>query len=335
MRFVVYGAGAVGGVLGGHLALKNHDVLLICREAHAKTIGEQDGLRMKSATGEYFAHLKADTSARADHFDKGTCVFLTPKSNHTGACVAELARCAPRETPVVSFQNGIVNEELISKEFENVFGGVCRMTCSFLQPGQVSFRQLGRLVVGKYPKGAHPYARKLAKILDGSGFDVSVSNNIMSDKWLKLVINLQSTFHALIDGRDHESVEFVRLKVGVLEEAKRVLSAAGIAAASCDGKDPSIDEMISELGKPRAPRTPPSVRVHNSTWQNLYLKRGEVENAYFHGPVIDLARRHGVDVPCNEAALELVTNCCNERGDPGTLRATEVLARIRKRSAGN
>lgn len=333
MRFVVYGAGAVGGVLGGHLTRDKHDVLLICRDAHAKAIGEQNGLRMKSATGDYFAPLDVATSVAATHFDEDTCVLFVPKSNDTPTCVEELATHAPRDVPVVSFQNGIDNERIIAEKFTNVYGGVCRMTCSFLHPGQVSFRKFGRVIVGKYPKGAHAYPKKLAKIFESAGFKVSVSNSIMCDKWLKLTTNLQSAFNALIDDRDHDSPEFLQLKVGVLEEAKRVLTADKIRAKSCDGGDFSLKEMINELKKPRAARYASSVRVNNSTWQNLYLKRESVENEFFHGPIIQLGGKYGVAVPYNEVALELVTRSCREKTGPGQLRAAEIVDLVQNRGA--
>jgi 2-dehydropantoate 2-reductase len=331
MRFVIYGAGAVGGVLGGHLAREKHDVLLVCREEHREAISEQKGIRMKSATGEYFAHLRAASTAIAGHFDDDTCVFFVPKSNDTAASVDRLGKCAPPDIPLVSFQNGIANEKVISEKFTNVYGGVCRMTCSFLHPGQVTFRKFGRLVIGKYPKGAHPFPKKLKKLLEAAGFETSVSNSIMYDKWLKLVTNLQSAFNALVDPRDHDSPEFVRLKLGVLEEAKRVLAADNIRAKSCDGKDSSINEMIDDLKKPHAPRSPSSVKVHNSTWQNLYKKRRDIENAFFHSPIIELGHDNGIPVPYNEVALELVTACGRQETGPEQLRAAEILKKIEDR----
>ena len=332
MRFVVYAAGAVGSVLGGHLALNKHDVLLITREPHAKAINDNKALRMKSATGDYTVPLSAATKIDRNDVDGDTCILFTPKSNDTQRCVEQLSKIVPPDVPVVSFQNGVVNEDIIAAKFENVFGAVCRMTCSHLQPGQVTFRKMARLVIGRYPKGAHKFSKKLASILEEAGFDVSVSNSIMCDKWLKLMVNLQSGFNAIIENRDHDSVDFMELKVGVLEEAKRVMRAEKMRAKSCDDRDLSIDDVIGELKKPKAPRGPSSVRVNNSTWQNLYLKRNVVENGYFHGPIIELAKKHGIEVPFNEVSLELVEESCREQLGPGHFRASEVLQKIKDRS---
>lgn len=333
MRFVVFGAGAVGGVLGGHLALSKHDVLLVCRKPHAEAITENKGLRMKSARGEYFAAVRAVSELTAGDIDEETSILFTPKSNDTEHCVKTLSRVAPPETHVVSFQNGVVNEEIIAKAFVNVFGGVCRMTCSSLQPGQVSFRRQGRLIVGRYPKGAHPFPKKLAPVLEEAGFNVSVSKSIMCDKWLKLVVNLQSTFNAIIDTRDHDTVEFLELKVGVLEEAKKVLRAGKMKVKSCDDRDLSIDDVITDLRKPKAPRPPSVVMVNNSTWQNLYLKRKNMENEYFHGPIIEIARNSGIPIPFNETALEAVMECSRQALGPGAMRAVDLLEAVRNRES--
>lgn len=331
MRFVVYGAGAVGSVLGGHLALKKHDVLLVCREPHAKAINDNGGLRMKSATGEYVADLKAVTALGEADLQGDVCVIFTPKSNDTESCVETLAAVAPPDIPIVSFQNGISNEDIIAGTFENVFGGVCRMTCSLLQPGHVSFRKSGRLILGKHPRGAHNFPKMLVPILNDAGFEVSVSKSILCDKWLKLVVNLQSGLNAIIDNRDHDTFEFIELKVGVLEEAKKVLRASKKRAKSCDDRDLSVDDVINELRKPKAPRPVTGVRVNNSTWQSLYLKRKKIENSFFHGPIIEMAAENDIMVPFNETALALVNESSNDDLGPGAFRAREILNEIKKR----
>src|SRR5579862_9608218 len=50
-RYVIYGAGAVGAVLGGRLALAGREVTLVARGAHAEALA-QDGLRLRSKAGE-------------------------------------------------------------------------------------------------------------------------------------------------------------------------------------------------------------------------------------------------------------------------------------------
>jgi hypothetical protein len=89
--------------------------------------------------------------------------------------------------------------------------------------------------------------------------------------------------------------------------------------------------MIRELKKPKAPRGAPAVMVHNSTWQNLYLKRKDIENAAFHGPVIEHAREANISAPYNEAVLEMVNQCHRQKLGPEALRANDVLSAVNKR----
>ena len=332
MNIVVLGAGAVGSVLGGLLALRKHDVLLVCRDHHADAIGENGGLRLRSATGDYLARVRASSRLEASDLREDTCAFITAKSYDTDECVKLLASTAPADLPVVCFQNGIANEEIAAEKFDNVYGGVCRMTCSMIQGGQASFRGFGRVLVGKYPKGSDALAKNLVSLFVDAGCQSCASKNIVADKWLKLAVNTQSTFHAIVDPRDHEANEFYELKVSILEEAKKVLKAHKVRPRSCDGKDLTIDEIISELRRPRAPRHTSGMKVPNSTWQNLYLKRDRIENEFFHGPVIDLALKYDVPVPFNEVALELVRACHRDQTGPGALRLREVLATVEERT---
>ena len=330
MHFVVWGAGAVGSTIGGLLALNKNDVVLVGRRDHIREIQEQKGLILRSGTGEYFAPLTAVESDPPVTPD--SCVLFTPKSNDTESSLKQLSGAIPADTPIVSLQNGVANEEMIAKHFPNLFGGVCQMTCSFLHPGQATFRKIGRIIFGKYPKGADPFAKKLARVFEDAGFQSSVSRSIMCDKWLKLVVNLQSTFHAIVEFRDHDSIEFMKLKVGIIEEARAALKADKIKAKSCDGRDSSLEEMIGDLKKPRVQRSTGSLKVNNSTWQNLYLKRPEIENGYFHKPVIELGKQHHIPVPFNEVALERVTKCHDEQMGPEAFRAGDLLHEIQQRT---
>ncbi len=333
MRVIVFGAGAVGSTIGGMLALKNHEVLLICRKSHVDAIQEQKGLRIKSSTGEYFTAVQAYSEVNQDMFQDDTCVFFTPKSYDTKTGVELLARAAPADIPVVGFQNGISNEAIIAETFPNLYGGVYKMTCSCLQPGFVSLRRFGRLAVGKFPKGTDAFTRKLSEMLIEAGFQTVQSKNIACDKWLKLAVNLHSTVHAIIDGMDHETPEFLKIKMGLFEEAEKVFRARKIKAKSCDTHDFTIKEMIDELKRPRASSTRAAMWVRNSTWQNLYLNRKEIENSYFHGPIIEMAREHKIDVPFNEVVLEMVQECHRDKLGPEAYRVADLLDRVDKRIA--
>jgi len=327
MQFLVYGAGAVGSVLGGLLSLNHHDVCLVGRDAHVDAI-TSGGLRIKSATAEYHAHPSACSALSAGTTAKTGCVVLGVKSQDIPAAMDILAPAMTAETPVVCIQNGVNAEGAAAERFAHVYGAVVRMTCSMVQPGHVSFQTGGRVVVGRYPKGTDAFARSFAGMITGAGLDAVVTKDLMADRWLKVAVNVQSVFHAVIDARDHDTNEFHALKAGIIDETRRVLKKARIRARSCDGRDPSIDDMIENLRKPMARRTDHGVKVRNSVWQDLYLRRRGMEAEHIHGPVIALGEQHGVATPYNRAALELALRCHREGLAPESLRLSDVMAAV-------
>lgn len=332
MQFLVYGAGAVGSVLGGMLSLHHHDVCLVGRNEHVDAISS-DGLRLKSTTAEYNARPRAFTTLSSENTSGVECVVLSVKIQDIPTAMDTLSSALPADIPVVCIQNGIGAEQALGARFARVYGSVIRMTCSMVQPGHVSFQTGGRVIVGKYPKGSDPFARSLAGMMGASGFDAVVTKDLMADRWLKVAVNVQSVFHAIIDPRDHDTNEFHALKAAIIDETRRVLKKAKVRARSCDGRDPSIDEMIEDLKRPRARKAEHGVKLRNSVWQDLYLKRRSMEAEHVHGPVIALGEAHGVPTPYNRAALELVLACHRDGLGPESLRLSEVTAAVERRGA--
>jgi len=327
MHYVVLGAGAVGSVLGGMLSVSRHTVTLVCREPHARAIAS-GGLRLRSATGDHAVRPHVCTALADARLDADACVFLTVKAHDAPAAIEELARTGCADLPVFTFQNGVNTEEVAMRHLHRVYGGVCRMTCSMIQPGHAAYRRLGRLIVGKFPRGGDATQRAVADDLEAAGFGVAHSRSVMNDKWLKLAVNTQSVFHAVIDPRDHNVNAFFDLKARILAETQRVFRAAKVRARSCDGSDPTIAEMIDALRRPRVRRESRGMKVGNSVWQDLYLRRPRLEAEYIHGPVIDLAARHGVPAGVNRAALDLARGALAAGEGPDTRRLREVLERV-------
>src|SRR5690349_22460865 len=109
MRFVVYGAGAVGGVIAARLHLGGEDVQVVARGEHLTAIRE-DGLRLVTADGESVARVPA--AERLADLDVGsdTAVVVAVKSHQTAGVMHDVARSTPPDVTLVSAQNGVANE---------------------------------------------------------------------------------------------------------------------------------------------------------------------------------------------------------------------------------
>src|SRR5258706_12620362 len=120
MRYVVYGAGGIGGGIGGRLAQHGRDVTLIARGAHHDAIRDH-GLRLADPEGEDRVSVPVvDHPGQVDLAD-GDVVILAMKSQDTEAALRALAEVAPPGITVACAQNGVENERLAARRFEFVY----------------------------------------------------------------------------------------------------------------------------------------------------------------------------------------------------------------------
>ena len=115
MRIIVYGAGGIGGVIGGHLARTDQDVVLIGRPGHVNAI-KKDGLKFITPAGTEYLKIPAFTRPEEIEFGNDDVIVLTMKGQNTEEAMKDLKQVVD-DVPVFCFQNGIRNEEIVSRYF--------------------------------------------------------------------------------------------------------------------------------------------------------------------------------------------------------------------------
>jgi 2-dehydropantoate 2-reductase len=160
MRFLVMGAGGIGGVLGARLDQAGHDVVLVARGPHHDAMVAA-GLRVESPD-ETSVHSVAvvDHPRRVAPHDDDV-VLLTAKSQHTVAALDALVEAGFADRPLVCVQNGVHNERAALRRFPQVYGCCAMFPTTFLQPGVVQAHSApvtGILDVGRYPSGSDALA---------------------------------------------------------------------------------------------------------------------------------------------------------------------------------
>lgn len=320
---VVLGAGAVGLALAARLARSGERVLLCARreEDARRLAGEGISVEEPETGAAWTAPVEAQCGPPRDA--RGF-VLLCVRGPDTRAAAESLAAASP-EAIVVNVQNGVAGDALLAKRFDLVIGAVIRQTCTRVDAVRVRTQAGGRIVVGRHPAGAGPEVERVAALLRGAGYDVGISPRIGEDRWLKLCANLLSTPNALVRQADHETRAFVEGKARLLEEARDVLAAAGIAARSCDGRDRSLEREIAAqraaLARGGAARRLP---LYNSVWQGL--RRGAtLEVDAYHRALVELGRRHAIATPLNERVLAALLRCASEGRGPECYGAAELL----------
>jgi 2-dehydropantoate 2-reductase len=136
VRFIVYGAGAVGGIVGGRLAQHRHDVVLIARGAHAEAL-RRSGLTIESPSATTTVDVPVATHPSELELGPDDIVLLAMKSQDTHEALLALRAAAPASLPVVCLQNGVENERAALRLFERVYGINVMCPAGHLEPGVV------------------------------------------------------------------------------------------------------------------------------------------------------------------------------------------------------
>jgi 2-dehydropantoate 2-reductase len=323
MRYVIYGAGAIGSAIGARLREVGRDVVLIARGAHLEAVRER-GLTLQTPDREQRLAVSAVGSPREVQFTAEDVVLLAMKSQDTPAALNELSEVADPNVAVVCAQNGVENERLALRRFERVYGMFVFVAAQLLEPGVIqvfSAPSLGVLDLGRVPRGSDELGAAIATDLEEAGFASRVDVEIMRWKYGKLLSNLANAVEALL-GPDAPGGELVRR---AREEALSCLSAAGIEYASRQEiaeRTEDYEQLGAVCGRERH---------GGSSWQSLARQSGGVETGYLNGEIVLLGRLHHIPTPVNRALTELALRAAHGRARPGSVSRPEIEAAIARR----
>src|ERR1700742_3559614 len=155
MRFVIFGAGAIGGTVGARLHQSGHDVTLIARGAHLEAI-QRDGLRFVTPVESAVLALDAVADPAGVGWTGAEVVLLATKSQDTLQALLDLRGAAGPEVPVVCLQNGVENERAALRLMGEVYGALVMLPAAHLEPGTVEAYGAdisGHIDVGRFPDG--------------------------------------------------------------------------------------------------------------------------------------------------------------------------------------
>jgi 2-dehydropantoate 2-reductase len=324
MRFVVYGAGAIGGVVGGRLAQHDEEVVLIARGDHHDAIRDH-GLRLVSPAPDSAEGIVTDTLSipvvshpAGIDFRDDDVVLMAMKSQHTGKALSALAASAPPTVAVVCVQNGVANEPAALRLFADVYGVCVVCPALHLDPGVVEAHSgpvTGILDLGRYPTATDKRAEAIAAVFASSSFDSEARPDIMRWKYAKLLNNLGNAIDALC-GPHADAHE--------LQERARVEGAACLRAAGLDPVSPE-DDAARRGDRFQWGGAAASSRPGASSWQSLARGTGSIEADYLNGEIVLLGRLHGVPTPVNELLQRMAGRSAREGTAPGSITADELI----------
>jgi 2-dehydropantoate 2-reductase len=307
MRFVIYGAGAIGGTIGAQLHRAGRDVVLIARGRHLERL-QSDGLRFQTPDGEERLAIPAVGSPVEAEVGAGDIVILAVKTQDSAGALEQLAALGAGELVLVCAQNGVENERLALRRFADVYGMLVYLPAQHIEAGVVqcfATPNRGILDLGRAPSGLDERAASIAASLSEAGFASQPRGDIMRWKYAKLLTNLGNAAQALF-GPASAGEWSARARAEALE----CYRAADIDCAS--------EAEVAERRKSGASNPRPvggNAHAGGSSWQSLARGSGTIEADYLNGEIVLLGRLYGVATPVNAALAQVATRMARN-GEP-------------------
>jgi 2-dehydropantoate 2-reductase len=231
MRFLVLGAGAIGGYFGGRLAAAKQDVTFLVRPSRADRL-KAEGLVVESAFGDLRVPVKVATEGPLEGpFDT---VLLTAKAYDLESAIRAIAPAVAEETAILPLLNGMSHLDRLDAAFGpgRVLGGIAYIAATLAADGVV--RHLNRVHALRFGERSREKSRRVAAIAEAfaaTPVEAKVGEDILYDMWEKFVmLTTLAGMTCLLRGSVGEIVaapEGEGLMLELLAECEAVATASG------------------------------------------------------------------------------------------------------------
>jgi 2-dehydropantoate 2-reductase len=317
VRWIVVGAGAVGGVVGGLLAHAGEQVVLVARGGHLDAL-RSHGVRVRTPQRDISVACEAVGAVDEVSIGPGDIVLLAVKSQDSEAALRTLSASADHRAVIVCLQNGLENERLAARRFAQVISVPVLLPAAIVEPGVVAgwgAPHPGVLDVGRFPDApVDALVTEISAHFRRAGFVSTARTDISRWKRRKLVMNVDNAVQALLGTQGSR-----RLSELARAEAEACFVAAGWDVATIE------EDLANRKGRMQIGEIPGLTRGGGSSWQSLVRNTGSIEADYLNGEICLLGRLHGVPTPVNDL-LRRRANAASAAGlAPGSTTERELL----------
>ncbi len=322
-KLAVYGAGAMGTVLGALLAKTGQDVTLISRnQAHIDGLKEFGAKIVCSAIGkEWSIPVKAITPEKMQ--EKYDIIFLMTKQRENNKIVKFLLPYLTENGIICTTQNGFPERsvaEVLGKE--RTYGAVLTWGATFLGDGKVELTSdpsAMRMQIGGY-ENDNSKTDELVEILSFVGKEVGSENfvkktdNLAGVRWSKLALNSAFSGLSVVTGLTFGEIakrrKSLNLVIDILQETLAVANASGVKLEPMQGKD--MQKLLGG-GKFSAKLKgfiilPFAIKKHKKLVSGMLkdLQKGKkCEIDYINGIVVEVGKEFGIKTPRSQKVVEI------------------------------
>lgn len=333
MKFLVFGAGAIGTYIGGSLALAGNQVVFV-EQPKMVTELRGKGLRLDLTIDERRKHALSGVEGTKDAFVIDPRSFIIEpslesalkfgpfdvgifalKSFDTAPAMEGLRPFAEKLPPILCLSNGVENEQSIARVLgpDKVIYGTVTTAIGRRGPGDVILEKLRGVGVA----AGHPLSEKLVSGMDRAYLKCRLYPDAHSMKWSKMLTNLIANPTSAILNMTAAQVfanrDLYKLEIEMLKECLAVMKAQNLEVVDLPGTPVTALAFAAKLplwlSKPFLSRAAGSGRGAKmpSFHIDLYSGRGQSEVDFLHGAVVREGKTRGIPTPVNELLTKTLT----------------------------
>ncbi|HEV2140802.1 MAG TPA: 2-dehydropantoate 2-reductase [Candidatus Dormibacteraeota bacterium] len=306
MTVAIVGAGAIGGLLGAHLARSGEEVVLIARGPQLAALRSR-GLTIRGAGQEFTVHPRATDDI--DAIGSADSVFITLKAHSIPAAAARIGAALRPDAAVIGAMNGIPwwyfpdrhletvdPGGVIARSIppEQVIGCVVYPAASIVEPGVIHHEEGDRFSLGEPDGSKSERAQRLSAMLTSAGFKAPVQTRLRNEIWLKVAgnatLNPVSVVTRATLGEMFATPRGRDLIRALMEEVASVARSLGVELPV------SVDKRMAGAA---------AVGAHKTSMLQDLEARKPLELDALLGAVIEIAGWNDVEVPSLRALYGL------------------------------
>ena len=326
MNILVFGAGAIGGFIGGKLAAQHH-VTLFDRLPLVEVVRARGLCVIEPERQTTVANLAAFTSLDEVFAQKPgfNLALICVKAFDTPATVEMLRPYADRIERFLTPQNGVSNEDLLGAAFgrSKIISGTVLNPIAVPEAGVVRLEKAGRgLGLAPVEGTIDPYV----DVLRDTQLPVRVYRDYRAMKWSKLILNLiGNATSAILDLPTRETFadkRVFKIEVAMLREALAVMRAHSIGTVDLPGSPVRLltfglrfaplfilQRILQPMVAGGRGDKPPSLLV------DMRSGKTQSEIDELNGAIVRVGKASGVKTPVNAALVDIVHDLLSGKAD--------------------
>jgi len=296
---ILGGAGAMGGIYGGRLALVGEDVTLIDVWPEAVERINADGLIVEDKASGEKKTVKVHATTKPEEAGQVDMLMVFVKCYHTEAAIRGALPMLGADSVVITLQNGWGNASRIGAIVgdDRVVVGLTYNSGTLVGAGHVLHTGKGLTYAGELNGAVSKRLTHITDVISKAGFEVKATDNVLKEIWSKLALNVTS----LPTGALLRFTADQLMAHTPTQDLMRALLHELIAVANAQHIDITFDERWAAISGTLMR----AVGARGSMLQDVEKQR-HTEIDVINGAIVEAGQRLNIPTPYNDTMLWMV-----------------------------